>query len=645
MSFNLRILVVYGLLAVVTALSPTVSEPLSGATAETGWEWVNPQPQGNHLLSAAAGADVIVAVGNGGTILVSQDGTNWEVRTATTDYDLSDVIWANGRFVAVGGVYGFEGRPLLGVVLTSIDGYHWVERHRADYFRITSVVWDGTRFVAVGKGASVLLSLDGITWSEETLELEIWDLEDVVWDGSRFVAVGRAYGEWSSYFTSQDALNWDETPFECECDPAAISWGNGLYVVVGGAWGPVATAFVSSDAETWQEQSWEQTPRLRDVFHDTQEFVAVGDSGVVATSADGQEWLFREPQTEKALLGISASESGFLVVGEDGMMMTGAEDGELELLFSDSLELHGSLEIVEIAGAGDVTVGVGNLGVTIRTYRGSPWETRPNWSVGYFYSVRWIESEFWAVADHGLVRSPDGLDWDLMLYDTDVQLFDIAWDGSMFVAVGRSFVGGDTRAVVVTSTNGFDWSYEWIDTGGAVLFAARWTGSRFVAVGAYGIHLTSPDGFSWTQHHLDEQITLRDMEWNGDRLVAVGKHWENGRLILSSADGVTWEECLLPDVHGSTFYDVAWTGARFLAVGRPLGDTIFASRDGVEWNADSTGTGLHLVSIGGSEQLLYATGLGGKIIGLIQDPPTPRRPERRVMPSLGKKQFDSGAIR
>lgn len=605
--------------------------------AEPLWEWSNPQPQGHNLFSAAAGEDVIVAVGDGGTILVSQDGTKWEVRSSATDYQLSDVIWANGKFVAVGGAYGFEFRPLLGVVLTSDDGYRWVERHRVDYFRISSVVWDGSRFVAFGKGAKVLISPDGVTWSEETIELDIWDIEDVVWDGSRFVAVGQAYGEWSSYFTSQDALNWDETPFECECDPAAISWGNGLYIVVGGSWGRKATVLVSSDAETWQEQTWEQTPSLSNVFHHTAGFTAVGYSGVVATSSDGQEWLFLDPQTEKALLGITASESGYLVVGEDGFMMAGEEVGELEVLLSDSLELLGSYEIVELATDGDVTVGVGTLGVTIRSFRGSPWERRPFWSLGYYNSVRWIESEFWAVGDHGLVRSPDGLEWDLMLYDPDILLFDIAWNGSVFVAVGRSWVVGDNRAVVATSANGIEWSNEWIDTGGAVLFAARWAGSRFVAVGASGIHLTSPDGFNWTQHLLDEQITLRDMEWNGDRLVAVGQHWENGRIILSSADGVAWEECLLPDVHGPTFSDVAWTGARFLAVGRPLGDTVFSSRDGVEWSADSTGTGLPLASVGGSERLLYATGLGGKIIGRIQYPPMPRRPGRRVLPSQGNK--------
>ena len=231
-----------------------------------------------------------------------------------------------------------------------------------------------------------------------------------------------------------------------------------------------------------------------------------------------------------------------------------------------------------------------------------------------------------------------------MLYDTDVALFDVAWNGSVFVAVGWNPAPGDGRALAATSPDGLDWSYQWIDTGGAVLMAVRWTGSRFVAVGTHGVNLTSPDGISWSQHPLDEQFSLRDMEWNGDRLVAVGKHSNTGRLILSSTDGVIWQECLLPDIHGSDFFDVTWTGARFLAVSRPLGDVIFSSRDGIDWSTETTGTGLRLVSIGGDERMLHATGMGGRMIRRVQHLPAPRKPGRRVSPALGRKDTVSSSV-
>ena len=175
--------------------------------------------------------------------------------------------------------------------------------------------------------------------------------------------------------------------------------------------------------------------------------------------------------------------------------------------------------------------------------------------------------------------------------------------------------------------------------GGAVLLAVRWAGSHFVAVGAYGVSLTSPDGFSWTQHDLGEQYSLGDMEWNGDRLVAVGDHWETGGLILSSRDGVNWEECLPPGRHGSRIADVAWVGDRFVAVGFLLGDTILTSNDGLDWSAESTGTGLVPISVGGDERTLYVTGRGGKIIRQIKRLPPPRRPSGRLSLPPGNKDM------
>ena len=81
--------------------------------------------------------------------------------------------------------------------------------------------------------------------------------------------------------------------------------------------------------------------------------------------------------------------------------------------------------------------------------------------------MRRIGSYFWAVGDHGVVRSPDGLDWELMLYGTDVRLFDVAWNGSVYVAVGWSLAPVEGEVAVVTSPDGLEWSYQRLDTGGA----------------------------------------------------------------------------------------------------------------------------------------------------------------------------------
>ena len=631
------------LVALALVAGAAFSSASSGAIAESGWEWVNPLPQGYDLNAVAVGDGVLVAVGRGGSIIASTDGIRWTVANGGTDYILYEVIWANHQFVAVGAKpEGFM--FVFGVILTSADGFHWVEQHRISYSPVGAVAWDGDRFVATA-GATLLLSTDGKIWAEKSLGEEISGLRDLLWDGSRFVAIGTTSDETLSAFTSEDALSWQGQPLNCDCHQLAIAWGNGRYVVVGGTPGGDGTILTSNDASAWEVQFLEETGRFQDVIFGDGGFLAVGEDGLVASSSDGLVWSFQNPPTDIDLKGVTKTGAGFLAVGDGGLMMTSLDGTSWQELSEDTLDLPHFYEILEIASRDGVVIGVGTNSLIVRSEDGGAWEKRPRWIVGYYNSVRWIGSEFWAVGDYGIARSPEGLEWELMLYDTSVGLFDVAWNGSVYVAVGWNPAPGAGDGLVATSTDGFDWAYQWIHAGGP-LTAVRWTGSLFVAVGVDGILLTSPDGSIWSQHYLDEQIYLYDMEWNGDRLVAVGMHWKTGRLILSSADGVNWVECLPHDRHRSFFRDVAWVGDRFLAVGFLLGDMVFTSNDGLNWFTETTGIGVTADSVGGNERTIYLTGTGGMIIRRADPPypPAPRRPGRRVSPMREKDEAAEPAI-
>jgi hypothetical protein len=191
----------------------------------------------------------MVAAGYNGSIIASTDGISWKVGNGTTDYDLYEIIWANGQFVAAGGKYD-QSRPRFGVILTSTDGFQWVEQHRIDDIPVGGLAWDGDRFIATS-GPRVLFSSDGVYWTEEELSEEIRGLGDLLWDGSRFVAIGSTSDGLESAFTSEDGLMWQSQPRGCECFSAAIAWGNGRYVVVGGTPGGDGTILTSDDASTW----------------------------------------------------------------------------------------------------------------------------------------------------------------------------------------------------------------------------------------------------------------------------------------------------------------------------------------------------------------------------------------------------------
>ncbi len=81
-----------------------------------------------------------VAVGYGGTILTSPDGTTWTPRNSGTTQDLYDIDWSGSLFVTVG---------QNGTILTSPDGTTWTPRNSSTTQDITSVACSGTLFVAV----------------------------------------------------------------------------------------------------------------------------------------------------------------------------------------------------------------------------------------------------------------------------------------------------------------------------------------------------------------------------------------------------------------------------------------------------------------------------------------------------------------
>ena len=536
--------------------------------------------------------------------------------------------WANGLFVAVGGAVGFEFSPGLGVVLTSEDGVNWVERHREDHLSLEAVVWTGSRFVAVGIGYDVLLSPDGLSWSEQQTDIEnAWTMTDVAWNGVKMVAVGydNVIGAGrNSFFTSDNGETWSVENFECEyCAPESIATVDGRFVAVG-SW---RKALVSDDGATWNEAPYGGSSSIRNVAAGDDGFVAIGP-GIVGTSPDGYSWSIDDLTTESPVSGLAWGGDGYLAVGDDGFMMSSADGSVWTQLGEKAFDLSGSWEINELATNGSTIVGVGEGGLIVTGRHGTDWVRRYSPAESELDAVIWNGSAFWAAGGTGVFRSIDGVHWTHVLLDSDLDLFDIDWNGSLFVAVGRA-----GRQVILTSPDGQEWSYHYFDFEGH-LWTVGWTGSLFVAVGDGTQYFTSADGTVWQPHVLEEGVTLEDMAWNSDRLVAVGGRSELGGLVLSTVDGVSWEEAALPDTATREFDDVTWTGTHFVAVSRSSGDVVFTSTDGLTWSSETTATGVWPVSAVGDERSLYLTGRGLKIIRRtepLQGVAAPRRSDGRVV--------------
>lgn len=96
----------------VVALGAAVGE----VAAQVSFSVRNARPGGSFLWSIASGPPGLVAVGEGGAILTSADGSTWARRTSGISDWLVGVAYGAGQYVCVGD----NGR-----VLTSRDGVAW----------------------------------------------------------------------------------------------------------------------------------------------------------------------------------------------------------------------------------------------------------------------------------------------------------------------------------------------------------------------------------------------------------------------------------------------------------------------------------------------------------------------------------------
>jgi hypothetical protein len=228
---------------------------------------------------------------------------------------------------------------------------------------------------------------------------------------------------------------------------------------------------------------------------------------------------------------------------------------------------------------------------------------------GALYGVAWNGTMFAAVGERILI-SPDARRWVVAATFATCAFTRVAANTSLFVAVG-GFYG---RGCLATSPDGRTWTDKTaaLENNGSVLADVIWTGSTFVALGnanrgIFGITsviLTSPDGGTWTQQ-FGTSAFLTDVAWNGVLFVAVGGQANQG-ILFTSPDGTTWTRSRV-----NVYYplrSVIWNGAKFVAVGS--GGVLVTSPDGKRWKTRKSGTTVDLMSVTWNGARFVAVGRG-----------------------------------
>lgn len=250
-----------------------------------------------------------------GAAQTSTDGINWTAMTQGTRASLKGAAFGNGQLIAVGE---------QGTVLSSQDeGETWLETGPGGNGQMNAVTWTGDKFVAVG--SSAWTSVDGATWNAFSLGGFFPVMNHLAYAGGTLVAGGTS----GNLRRSTNGESWTAFSFNpANASTTGIAHGNGTWVVVGDDFfkGYILT---SPDGEQWSRSEPEGTRPLRGLAYGNDVFVAIGTNAffgrtTILVSNDGINWQSSELNMDPGKLAFDGQQ--FVHVGNKTMVSSNGTD-------------------------------------------------------------------------------------------------------------------------------------------------------------------------------------------------------------------------------------------------------------------------------------------------------------------------------
>jgi len=556
----------------------------SAASVLDDWHWRSPLPQGNRLENVVFANGVYVAVGELGTILTSNDGTNWQRRVSGVTDTLRDCAYGGGQYVAVGD---------YGVVLTSPNLATWTLQYVGTFFALNGVTYGNGQFVAVGEETTICTSPDGIVWTQRGSGE--WELFDVAYGGGAYVAVGgirpipgsgtvsgvgvilsstdgrswarrvlesglpvvsAAYGAgtfaavdgwygWLNVWSSTNLVDWQATPSQTMYPLASIGYGAGKWVAAGGYWGDnyndgPGRIYESTDLASWSEAGT-NVPAVSGVAFGNEGFIASTRAGTFIVSSNGLNWQEPAPKPIPfSFRDVKYLEGEFVGVG--GKQLSFSADASIWTNTVTITNAEDSADFSSITFGNGRFVAGGGYGTVWTSLDGLIW-TNPAPDLSRYpnyapVAVAFGKGVFVGVSGYQatVLTSPDGLNWTAQELITNASssfyFKDVVFGKERFVAV--------SDYLVATSTDGTNW----ISAPAQHSMSAVAGGNgKFVAVGD-STTAVSTNGLDWTYQVSNAFGRLSDVAFGGGFFVAVGADNSVGREspIWISADGIHWSK-------------------------------------------------------------------------------------------------------
>jgi hypothetical protein len=268
-------------------------------------------------------------------------------------------------------------------------------------------------------------------------------------------------------------------------------------------------------------------PTLFDVTFAQEAFVAVGDDGAIATSIDGQNWVWRECEGRSHLRSVVWGGDRWIAVGDGGTILTSTD-----LVDWKPQKTPAARALHDVTFSDCLYVVVGDDGLAMTSFDGVEWTRRDTGSTKGLRSI--CAADGWLYAggiESSLLRSKDGNRWSQIVAPGWFGIDDLVCTDQSVIAVGCggvfTFQPNSGRGIIKSLA------------GNPSLRAIAVSDHRYVAVGRDGAIVTrlkASEESDWERVVSGTHRILQGVAHGHGRFVAVGL----AGLILVSEDGRRW---------------------------------------------------------------------------------------------------------
>lgn len=424
------------------------------------------------------GVGTFVAVGHGGTVVTSTDGSTWEVQPTGITDNFYAVAWGGNRFLAT----GWTPTQWIPHIWSSPDGKTWTQVYTGTQYQYLYTVAYGNGLWVTAGSQTLLTSPDATTWTARSTGVSspIWTA--AAYGAGRWVVVSSSYTNSTSYAS---ALATSTDGFEWQTRPANTMYWYGFYAVASGD-GPGGVRFVaggqsiarSADGLDWVHGNAMAAYFRYAVASDGERWVSGGLYGSVSTSPDGRNWTARYTGLGwSSVQGIAYGAGRWVAVANQGKIVMSDDDGAHWTKYPSGTGAN----LAGVAFRPGQWVAVGSGGTLLNSHDGSTWTLAGSGTGSSLWGVAWGDGQWTAVGDGGtLLASRDGILWVPLPSGTTNRLRAVAYEAS--AAGGTTWVAVGEGGTIVTSPDGQSWSPSTSGTS-AALRGIAWEGGQWVAVG------------------------------------------------------------------------------------------------------------------------------------------------------------------